>query len=71
MSHELKGERRGMAFADGLFALVRNYGPEDLSPSEQDVLAGYLLDNAVEWARAKNRTGIAIASQEQGGSDHE
>lgn len=48
-------EEDGMAFADGLYTLVHSLGPRQLSTAQKEAMADYLLQSAIEWAKAAGR----------------
>jgi hypothetical protein len=52
---EASTEDDGFAFADRLYALIYEHGPNEMSRAEKDALAGHLLSTAIEWVKARNR----------------
>lgn len=55
---------RGFDFADRLYALCHEHGPSDFSKAHKEALASHLIDRAVEFVVAINRS----ANPEAGGS---
>ena len=51
-------EEDGMAFADALFALVHRLGPREYSTAQKEAMAEYLLESAIEWAKAAGRLAL-------------
>lgn len=49
------GIDRGHAFAESLYELVAERGPEDLSPAEVTALGSHLVSAAILWVQARNR----------------
>ena len=58
-------EQTGFNFAEGLYALVREHGPPEMTTAQKDAMAAALLETAVEWSKAHNRA-RARAHEETG-----